>query len=339
MKARSTMRSGFVVAALLSVPLPALAQHATGAGSIFAAPVLTKWTELAGSLAGITIAYDATGSSRGQNKVLERSVDFGMSDAPMPEGVLADANLLQFPVVVGAVVCVINVPGIAADQIRLNGALLAGIYSGKIRNWNDPAIVALNPRIALPDLLIRPIWQADPAGPSFAFTQYLLATNADWRQKFGPRITKRWATGPSVATNAAMLEVMQTMPGSLGYLDYTVAVDNNIPMAQLLNRSGRYVEPNPAEFANSLNAVNWLVAPGDVVDLVNQPGDKSWPILTPIYVQIPKDPADPERSQMVRKFFDFAFSQGGSFLRRRNFVPLPPEAQDAARLVWAKVGK
>ncbi len=323
---------------LLVLPVPATAQDAVGAGSSFIGPAMKRWTAMAASQASLSVTYDPVGSSRGQSKILAREVDFGASDSPMSEETRANANLLQFPVVIGAVVCVVNVPGIATDQLRLNGPLLADIYTGKIKNWNDPKIAEINPGLKLPDMDIRPVSQTNLAGTTFVYTQYLLSTNAEWREKFGPAITKRWAIGSAVGSNTLMMETLKTLPGSIGYTDYGSAIANKYAAVLLQNKAGKYVTASPAHFSAGVDTAEWTKSPDLVVNLINQPGDNAWPILTASYVQIPVDPQDPSRAQAVRKFFDFAFTKGGQAATEAQFIPLPTPAQAAVRAMWNKTG-
>ncbi len=333
---------GFVAAMaagiLLALPLPAVAQDVVGAGSSFINPAMKRWIEMARTQAGINVTYDPIGSSMGQSKILAREVDFGASDSAIPGETLTNANLLQFPVVIGAIVCVVNVPGIETEQLRLSGPVLGDIYAGKIKNWNDPKIAAINPGLKLPDLDIRPVSQSNLAGTTYVFTQYLLATNADWQEKYGPAITKRWAVGSAVRNNALMIETLKTLPGSVGYTDYGSAIANKYATVLLLNKAGKYVTPNPTQFAAGVAAAEWTKSSDLVVNMINQPGDGAWPILTASYVQMPVDPKDPARAQVVRKFFDFAFAKGGPAATEAQFIPIPDTAQAAVRKLWNKSG-
>ena len=338
MTIRSILLATVAVGFALAAPFTATAQDAIGSGSSFVAPLMERWVDLAKDYAGVTIQYKTDGSANGQNKVLAREVDFAITDSPMSVDALAGGQMVQFPIAIGAVVCVVNMPGIVSGQLKLDGTLLAAIYGGKIKNWNDPAITSVNPGVKLPDLPIRPVWQADATGPTYAFTQYLLAANADWREKYGSVIKKRWAVGSSVASNPAMFEAMQTLPGSIGYLSYGLAMSNNLVMVQLKNSAGNFVAADPEEFANSLADVKWAEAPNLVVNLVNRPGAQSWPILAPIYVQMPADPKNIKRSEATRKFFDFATSRKGrGAVRGSNLVLLPEPTQAIVQAIWAKI--
>ena len=338
MRRRLNLLATVAASVLIVAPMTAWAQDAVGAGSSFPNAAYQKWIAAAQTQAGVTIKFDPIGSGGGQTKILGGDTDFGVSEMPMPDEMKAQANLVQFPAVIGGVVCVANVPGLAPDQLKLNGVLLADIYVGKIKKWNDPAIAAINPGVTLPDMDIRPVYQKDLIGTTFVFTQYILAANADWQEKYGPRITKRWAVGSAVDGNIFMGETIKTVPGSIGYMDYNTAVTNKYPTVSLLNKDGKYVPPNPTNFAAAAASADWAQHPDLVVSLINQPGATAWPIVTPSYVQSPVAPTDQARSQAVRKFFDFAFSKGSQSVTESNLVPLPPAAEKAARAIWAKVG-
>ena len=334
---RSLLASAIATGLLPASRAWAEALEATGAGSSFPNATIQKWIEMAQSAAGVSIKFDPIGSGGGQNKIMAGDTDFGVSEMPMPDEMKANANLIQFPISVGGVVCVANVPGLAANQLKLNGVLIAAIFSGQIKTWNDPRIAEINAGVTLPEMDTKPVYQRDLIGTTFVFTQYILAANADWREKFGPRITRRWAVGSNVDGNIFMGDTIKTVPGSIGYMDYNTAVKNNYPTVSLLNAAGKYVAPNPANFAAAAAAADWANAPAIVVSLINQAGDNSWPITTPSYVQVPLEPKDPARSQAVRKFFEFALTKGGSAATENNLIPLPEPAVKASLAIWDKV--
>lgn len=333
-----TLLSAVLIGSVLSMPTGAWAQDAVGGGASFPNAVYQKWIEMAKEQAGVSILYSSVGEAgAGQSKVLAREIDFAVSGLPMPQAMRANGNMLQFPVVIGAVVPVFNVPGVA--QLRLNGAVLAKIFTGGIKTWNDPAIAAINPGVALPAQEIHPVTIRDAgAGASFGFTQYILAADAEWRERHGTMVTKRWAVGSTVEDAPAMVETMRILPGSLGYMPYGLAVRTKMQMVALLNPAGKYVLPSLATIASASDRADWANAPELVMTLVNQPGDESWPIAQTSYAQIPLDPKDPARSVAVRKFFDFAYAKGGAVLGDFGFVPLPASVQTKVRALWSRIG-
>ena len=310
----------------------------TGAGSSFPNSVYKKWIELARAAGVADVTYQPVGSGGGQTKILAGDVNFGVSEMPMADEMKQTADLVQFPAVIGGVVCVANVPGLAANQLKLDGELLAAIYVGKIKKWNDPKIAQANKGVSLPDMDIAPVYQRDLIGTTFVFTQYILAANADWREKHGPRITKRWAVGSNVDGNIFMGDTIKTVPGSIGYMDFNTAISNNYPTVRLLNRAGQHVAPAVPNFTAAAANANWAKAKDLVVSLINQPGDQSWPITTPSYVQMPRKPQTPAHGEAIRKFFDFAFSKGQEAAAQSNLVALPTAAQTAVRTLWAGLG-
>jgi phosphate transport system substrate-binding protein len=326
--------AGFIVL----VTGAAYAQDAVGAGAPFPRAVFTKWTEMAVAGAGVTVTYDPSGAGPAHSKLLAREIDFSVSGLPLPEEIKALGDLIQFPYLVGGVVCVVNVPGIESNQFRLNGAVLALIYTGQIKNWNDPLIAAINPGANLPDLGIRPLSQRDFFGPTYGFTQYIMNVNADWREKFGPFIKKRWAVGSTVDSGDAMRETIRVLPGSIGYMDYNTAITTKATTVLLLNPAGQYVAPTQAGFAAASANADWSGSKDLVVPLFSRPGEASWPMSQTSYVQMPRKPRDRARGEAVRKFFDFVFTSGGQAATETNFVPLPAAAQARVRSLLNELG-
>ena len=338
------MKIRFALAGLLVGSLglsgPSWSQDAIGGGSPFPAVVYQKWIEMAKADANLSIIFDtAGGAPAGQNRLLAREIDFAVSGLPMPESVRTTGGVQQFPVLVGAIVPIVNLPGVASTRLKLNGALLAKIYTGGIRKWNDPAIVAINPDLTLPDLEIRPVSLRDGGlAASYGFTQYILAADADWRARHGDVVTKRWAIGSTVEDPVSMAETIKVLPGSIGYMPYGVAAKMKMPMVSLLNKAGHYVSPSLEGIAAATNNANWQGATDLVMTLVNQPGDTAWPISQTSYAQTPIEPKDPARRRAVLAFFDFAYRQGGSVLAEYGFVPLPETVQNRVRAQWARPG-
>lgn len=336
-------RRGLLASATAIATTPALRAFANnpailGAGSSFPNAVIQKWIVMAREQIALEVNFEPIGSGGGQNRIKAKEVDFAVSEMPMPDEMKEIAELVQFPISIGGVVCVANVPGLEANQLKLNGVLLAQIYVGGIKMWNDPKIAAINPGVTLPDMEIRPIFQRDLIGTTFVFTQYILAANADWREKYGPRITKRWAIGSNVDGNIFMGDTIKTVPGSVGYMDFNTAITNRYPTVSLLNAAGKYVAPTVPNFAAAATKADWAKSKDLVVSLINQPGDASWPITTPSYVQTPKKPAKAETSEVLKRFFDLAFTKGGQAATDSNLVPLPPAAQTAVRKIWGTIG-
>lgn len=314
---------------------PALAKaedsEILGAGSSFIDPVMQRWATMAGTMLRLKVAYQPVGSGNGRNKVLAGDVDFAASDEPLSDDKLAVGNMIQFPLAFGGVTCAVNLPGIADNQLVLSGQLLADIYAGQIKQWSDSRIASVNPGIAMPDLDIHPLSEGSPHGPipgtTYNFTQYLLASNADWREKYGPAITKRWAVGSMVATNEAMVINLKSLPGSIGYMSIGVARNNKLTNVMLKNKAGRSVVASAASVKAAVSQVDWTQNPNLVVKLIDQPGDETWPIVIATYALLPRKGL---RGERVREFFNLALNQGGDAATEHNLAPPPPTVRSIA---------
>ena len=312
----------------------AQAQQITGAGATFPAPVYSKWAEAAKPAIGIELNYQAIGSGGGQNQILNRTVDFGASDAPMDAAKLASGNILQFPAVMGAVVVIVNIPGIEMDTLKIPGELLADIYAGTITKWNDPKLVEANRGVTLPNLAIAPVYRADGSGTSFVYTSYLSAVSPDWKSKVGAATSVKWPAGAGAKGNDGIAATVRNTKGSIGYVENAYATQNKLITVQLRNRAGKFVKPTEAAFTAAAAAGNWRDAKNFAVDLIDQPGETSWPIVSATFILLPKDPKDPARSANVMKFFDWAFKNGTAIATQLEYIPLPGGVQDAVRSAW-----
>ena len=312
----------------------AQAQPITGAGATFPAPVYAKWGEAAKAATGIELNYQAIGSGGGQNQILNRTVDFGASDAPMDPAKLESGKLLQFPSVMGAVVVVVNIPGVASNQLKLDGPMLGEIYEGKITKWNDTRIAEMNHGVTLPNLAIAPVYRADGSGTTFVFTSYLSAVDADWKAKVGANTSVKWPAGAGAKGNDGVAATVQNTRGGLGYVEFAYAKQNKLATVQLRNKAGQFVEPNMDSFTVAAANGDWANARHFAVNLIDQPGEKSWPIVSATFIELPKDPKDPARSANVMKFFDWAYRGGDAIATGLDYVPLPASVKDAVRAAW-----
>jgi phosphate transport system substrate-binding protein len=319
---------------LAGFALGASAQQITGAGATFPAPVYTKWGEAAKAAVGIELNYQAIGSGGGQNQILNRTVDFGASDAPMDSAKLVDGKLLQFPTVMGAVVIIINLPDMKADEVKLSGAVLAEIFAGNITKWNDPKLAALNPGAKLPSLAIAPVHRADGSGTSFVFTSYLSAVSPDWKSKVGASTSVNWPAGAGAKGNDGVAATTKNTRGGIGYVENAYATQNKLITTQLQNKDGKFVAPTMASFEAAANNGDWKNAKDFAVNLIDQPGATSWPIVSATFILLPKDPKDPARSANVMKFFDWAYKSGDSIATGLEYVHLPDAVKTAVRAAW-----
>ncbi|OJW28755.1 MAG: phosphate ABC transporter substrate-binding protein PstS [Rhodospirillales bacterium 69-11] len=326
MTALAISLAGFTVAAQ--------AQQITGAGATFPAPVYTKWGEAAKSAIGIELNYQAIGSGGGQNQILNRTVDFGASDAPMDPAKLESGKLLQFPTVMGAVVVIVNIPGVESNKLRLPGELLAEIYGGKITKWNDPKIVEANRDVKLPSMAIAPVYRADGSGTSYVYTSYLSAVSSEWKDKVGANTSVKWPAGAGAKGNDGVAATVHNTRGGIGYVEFAYAAQNKLTTVQLRNKAGHYVSPTMEAFSAAASNGDWANAKNFAVNLIDQPGDKSWPIVSATFIELPKDPKDPSRSANVMKFFDWAYKNGDDAATKLEYVPLPAKVKDSVRAAW-----
>ena len=314
------------------------AQQITGAGATFPAPVYAKWGEAAKAALGIELNYQAIGSGGGQNQILNRTVDFGASDAPMDAAKLEAGKLLQFPTVMGAVVVIVNLPGIAPNQIKLTGQVLTDIYAGKITKWNDPRLVELNAGVTLPSLAIAPVYRADGSGTTFVFASYLSAMSPEWKEKVGAATSVKWPAGTGAKGNDGVSATVANIKGSIGYVESAFASQNKLTTTQLRNRDGQFVIPAAAAFAAAAANGDWANAKHFAVSLIDQPGAQSWPIMSATFALLPKDPKDAARAANVTKFFDWAYTSGDQIASSLEYIALPAAVKDAVRKAWAAVG-
>ncbi|MCK8783648.1 phosphate ABC transporter substrate-binding protein PstS [Roseomonas sp. NAR14] len=331
------MATGLVTSGLLAAgrSIPAFAQNAavTGAGATFPAPVYAKWGEAVQRAIGIQLNYQAIGSGGGQNQIRNRTVDFGASDAPLAADKLAEGKLLQFPTVMGSVVVIVNVPGVEDNKLRLTGELLAEIYQGKITKWNDPKLVEANAGLSLPNIAVAPVYRADGSGTSFVFTSYLSAVSPEWKDKTGAATSVRWPTGTGARGNDGIAGTVRNTRGAIGYVENAYATQNHLITTQLRNKAGRFVAPTMASFEAAAASADWS-APNFAASLIDLGGNDTWPIVSPTFILLPKDPQDATRSLNVMKLFDWAYTHGGKIAQELEYIPLPAQVQNAVRAVW-----
>lgn len=323
------------ILAVCLIAATAQAQQITGAGATFPAPVYSKWGEAAKAALGLELNYQAIGSGGGQNQILNRTVDFGASDAPMNPDKIETGKLLQFPTVMGAVVPIVNLPGIADDTLKLTGEALADIYAGKITKWNDPRLIALNQGLALPNLSIAPVYRADGSGTTFVFASYLSAVSPEWKNKVGAATSVRWPVGAGAKGNDGVSATVGKLVGAIGYVESSYATQNRLTMTRLRNKAGQFVSPTTPAFEAAAANGDWTNAKNFAVNLIDQPGAQSWPIVSATFVLLPKDPKDPKRSEYVRAFFDWAYRNGDQIAAGLDYVALPATVKDAVRKAWA----
>jgi len=329
----TAMLRNAVLGALLIATGAALAQDVTGAGATFPAPVYAKWADAYNRATGVRINYQSVGSGAGIRQIKAKTVDFGASDMPLADAELAKEGLVQFPMVIGGVVPVVNIKGVAPGQIKLTGAVLGDIYLGKITKWNDAALLALNPGVPLPDTAIAVVRRADGSGTSFIFTNYLSKVSAEWKAKVGEGTAVNWPTGAGGKGNEGVAAFVQRLPNAIGYVEYAYAKQNKMTYVQLRNRDGAYVAPNDIAFKAAAAGAEWAKTFYQI--LTDQPGKESWPITGATYILMYKQQNKPAAAANSLKFFDWAYANGDKMADELDYVPLPATVKDLVRKLWA----
>lgn len=307
----------------------------TGAGATFPAPVYSAWAADYKAKSGDSLNYQAIGSGGGQTQIQNRTVDFGASDAPVTSDKLASGQLLQFPAVIGSVVVIVNLDGIAANQLKLSGAVLSDIYLGKITKWNDKKIADLNAGVTLPDQAILPVYRSDGSGTTFVYATYLAKVSPEWKDKVGVATSLSWPTGIGAKGNDGIAAQVKNSKGALGYVEYVYAAANNLITAQLQNKAGKFVSPSTPAFQAAAANADWAGAKDFAADMIDTAGDTTWPIVSATFILLPKNPAKADQSLAVMKFFDWAFAQGSATAEKLHYIPLPASVTDRVRAVWA----
>ncbi|HWE45591.1 MAG TPA: phosphate ABC transporter substrate-binding protein PstS [Caulobacteraceae bacterium] len=307
----------------------------TGAGATFPAPVYTKWAEDYKAKTNIGLNYQAIGSGGGIKQIEAGTVDFGASDKPLKPEDLEKNGLYQFPTVIGGIVPAINLPGVQTGQLKLTGQVLADIYLGNIKTWNDPKITALNPGVKLPATPITTVHRSDGSGTNFLFTTYLSSLSPAFQTKVGASDSVQWPGGLGGKGNPGVAAFVKQTVGSIGYVEYIYAQQNHIPYALVQNKDGQYPQPVAANFAAAAAGADWTHALGNYLILLNQPGANSWPITGATFILLHKSSKDGARTAGALKFFDWAYTNGDATASTLAYVPLPQAVKDMVRKQWA----
>ena len=310
-------------------------QEATGAGASFPAPLYSKWASDYNKATGVKINYQSVGSGAGLRQIEAKTVDFGASDAPLKDEDLNKKGLVQFPTVIGGVVPVVNIKGIAPGQIKLSGQVLGDIYLGKISSWSDPAIKALNPGVALPEASIAPVRRADGSGTSFIFTNYLSKVNAEWKSKVGEGTAVNWPTGAGGKGNEGVAAFVGRLPNSIGYVEYAYVKQNKMTYVQMQNAEGQFVSPDDSAFKAAAAGADWAKSFYQI--LTNQPGKESWPITGATFILMQKSQEKPVQAATSLKFFEWAYKTGDKTASDLDYVPMPDSVKETILKSWASI--
>ncbi len=338
MRTRQLIKGAAVAAAAAATGLLlSLSVHAaeiTGAGATFPFPIYSKWAEAYKAQTGIGLNYQSIGSGGGIRQIKAKTVDFGASDMPLKVDELEKEGLVQFPAIIGGVVPVVNLDGIAPGQLKLTSDVIAAIHLGKITKWNDPAITALNAGLNLPATNITVVHRADGSGTTFLWTDYLSKANPEFAKVVGAGTAVKWPTGVGGKGNEGVAANVQRVKGAFGYVEYAYAKKNKIAHAQLKNRDGEFVQPDDETFKAAAANGDWANTPGMGVLLTNQPGKNSWPATGASFILMHKSQADALTGRAVLKFFDWAYKNGSGMATDLDYVPMPPSTVKLVQDLW-----
>lgn len=301
----------------------ASATQITGAGSTFVYPVLSAWAADYKNQGGAAINYQSIGSGGGISQVKAGTVEFGATDQPLASDDLAKSNLAQFPVIVGGIVPVVNIAGLDSGKLKLTGPLLADIYAGKIKNWNDPQIVKINPGLNLPNAAIATIHRSDGSGTTFNFTHYLSQVSPTWKSGAGEGKSVNWPGGVGGKGNEGVAAYVKQLPNSLGYVEYAYVMQNHMTYALIQNASGNFVAPSADAFAAAASTADWAHAKDFNLVMTNAPGAQAYPIAASTFILLPKQPKDKASSDAAIAFFKYALEKGQDQAKKLDYVPLP----------------
>jgi len=325
-----------IIFSTLLVAAQSLAAETKGAGSTFVSPVMAKWIDAYKGKTGNIVSYQAVGSSIGVGLIKNEAVDFGASDMPLDPRELDRLGMMQFPIVIGGVVPVVNIDGVKPGQIRFTGQMLADIYLGKVKSWNDPAIRAVNPDIKLPNTAITVVHRIDGSGTTFNWSNYLAKVSPQWKASVGEGTTVEWPLGLGGRGNDGVASLVSLVPGAIGYLEYTYALQrlDRISFGIVQNSAGNFVVPDAASFQAAAASADWKAEKDFHLVLTNAPGEDAYPITATTFVLMPKTPKSPDRSAAAIDFVRWSLENGKTQAETLNYVPLPPALIDQIERYW-----
>jgi phosphate transport system substrate-binding protein len=328
---RTLTAAGFLAAGALS---SAIAMDISGAGATFPYPIYAKWADAYKKETGVGLNYQSIGSGGGIKQIKAKTVAFGASDAPLPGKELDEAGLVQFPMVMGGIVPVVNIEGIKSGELVIDGPTLAKIFMGEIKSWTDPAIIKLNPTAKLPAQAIAVVHRSDGSGTTYNFAYYLAQVSADWKSKVGFNTSVEWPVGIGAKGNEGVANNVAQTKGSIGYVEYAYAKQNKLTFTKMVNKDGKSVAPASASFQAAAANADWSSAPGYGVILANQPGTESWPMTAATWILIYKKPQDPAATAEALKFFAWCYEKGGKMAEELDYIPMPKNVVDSVKKTW-----
>ena len=339
--------SSFLRAAVVALGVlasgTASAEPVRGAGSTFAAPVIGKWSESYRNFrmdggdyfsSDFTVDYEPVGSVAGMFRLAQPEMDFAATDAPLSSAELRKRGLAQFPIVIGGVVPVINIPGVAQGQLKLTGAVLADIFLGKIKVWNDPAIKALNERVDLPGTGIAIVYRTDGSGSTLNWTQFLSAHSPEWKSAIGADTLVKWPVGSGEDGSSRLVRKLQDTPGAIGYVEYGQVVRASLKYALIANREGAYVAPATASFQAAASRATWLASEDFSLSLIGAPGVDAWPVTIVTYGLMRENAIDAARQRNAFSFFEVALERSAADATSLGYAPLPEKLVAEIKGYW-----
>jgi len=335
MISRILKRGAQIALALTAVTGAAIAADISGAGATFPYPIYAKWADIYKKETGVGLNYQSIGSGGGIKQIKARTVTFGASDQPLKPEELEAAALIQWPQVIGGIVPVVNLEGVGAGDLVLDGATLAKIFVGEITNWDDAAIKKLNPKLKLAPTPIVVVHRSDGSGTTFNFTNYLSTVSADWKSKVGEASAVEWPVGLGAKGNEGVANNVANTKGAVGYVEYAYAKQNKLTHAKMVNKDGKAVAPTSETFQAAAANADWAKSPGFYQILTDEPGAKSWPITAATFILLPKQPQDPAAAAEALKFFGWTFAKGGKAAEELDYIPMPKPVVELVKKSWA----
>jgi len=324
-----------ILGAAASISLAASAADISGAGATFPYPIYAKWADAYKKLTNVGLNYQSIGSGGGIKQIKAKTVTFGASDMPLKPDDLKSSGLIQFPMIIGGVVPVVNIKGVLPGQLHLDGSTVASIYLGDITQWNDPKIVKLNPKLALPNTAIAPVYRSDGSGTNFLFTDYLSKASAKFQSSIGANASVQWPIGIGAKGNEGVANMTTQTDGAIGYVEYAYAKQNKMSFALLSNKAGNTVAPSTESFQAAAATADWAGADSYYLILTDQPGANSWPITGASFILVYKQPDDPAPVNEALKFFAWAYKDGAAMAAELDYVPLPAALIAQVKKTWA----
>jgi phosphate transport system substrate-binding protein len=329
---KTLLAAGLISAA---AALPAFAADISGAGATFPYPIYAKWADAYKKQTGIGLNYQSIGSGGGIKQITNKTVTFGASDAPLKGVELEKLGIAQFPAVMGGIVPVVNLEGVKAGELTIDGPTLARIFLNEIKSWDDTAIKKLNPSVNLPKQAIAIVHRSDGSGTTYNFAYYLAEVSPTWKSKVGVNTSVQWPAGIGAKGNEGVANNVANTKGSIGYVEYAYAKQNKLTYTQMINKAGKTVAPTSEAFQAAAANANWKSQPGYGVILANQPGNQSWPMTAATWILVYKQPTDPAATGEALKFFAWAYKNGGKMAEALDYVPMPANVVKDIEKTWS----